>query len=94
MKKGAIGLLAAGLLAAMSPTQATVKTVDGQTGTENRNAIPFERAPVRPQMERNVHGSFGNTTDKPSRFLNQRQYRKKCRQNPTLYKSKKHRSKN
>jgi len=27
-------------------------------------------------------------------FLNQRQYRKKCRQNPTLMRSKKHRSKN
>jgi hypothetical protein len=29
-----------------------------------------------------------------NRFLNQRQYRKKCRQNPTLMRSKKHRSKN
>lgn len=94
MKKGVLGLLAAAALSTVSPTHATVKTAEGQTGTENRNAIPIERAPIRPQTERNVHGSFGNTSDKPSRFLNQRQYRKKCRQNPSLYKSKKHRSKN
>lgn len=29
-----------------------------------------------------------------NQFLNQRQYRKLCRQNPSMYKSKKHRSRN
>jgi len=40
--------------------------------------------------------SFMGFTNGPAPFIerNQRQYRKMCRQNPSMYRSKKHRSKN
>ena len=47
-----------------------------------------------PVSYRNVFGGFGNASTKPSRFLNQRQYRKMVRQNPWIAKSRKHRKNN
>jgi hypothetical protein len=97
-KKIAIAALAASSLAAPSATvDASVQ--QAQSPAKNisvrDSAIEAQVAP-RPVTDNKklLNGRFKRNYGEPGRFLNQRQYRKKCRQNPNLYKSKKHRSKN
>lgn len=91
------GALAAASLA--SPA-ATVQTDAGQAGSAKtisvrESAIESQVAP-KPVTDNKklLNGRIKRHYGEQGRFLNQRQYRKKCRQNPSLYKSKKHRSKN
>ena len=91
------GALAAASLA--SPA-ATVQADAGQAG--NAKTISVRESAIEAQVapkpvtdnKKLLNGRIKRHYGKENRFLNQRQYRKKCRQNPSLYKSKKHRSKN
>lgn len=104
-KKAHIGIgkklaLAAAIIATATAPVATVQTVQAQTQTAQANTVKRDATPAVIQaprlfgQQRNIinGGGFGNGN--ASRLLNQRQYRKQCRQNPSLYRSKKHRSKN
>lgn len=100
MKKGLsrIATIAMGLAAMAGMTNVTVAEPTGSTTTQQtnrRDAIAVKPEAPRPMMQvRKAFGFYGTESNKPSRFLNQRQYRKLVRQNPCLAKSKKHRSKN
>lgn len=90
-----IGMLAAAMAMVGSPSSGSTGTGSVNVKTSNRDAVKNDVKPVAPVMKRNAFGGFGNELLKPAGvFLNQRQYRKRCRQNPHLLRSKKHRSKN
>lgn len=87
----------AAMLGMMANPQASAKIGNGSSNirTVNKDAIKEDYKQVRPESRRNRHGGFsGEGINAANRFLNQRQYRKKCRSNPHLYSSYKHRSKN
>lgn len=67
-----------------------------QASGMSKSDVVYQRQPgyKLESARRNHFGGFSGSSDKPSRFLNQRQYRKHCRQNPCAYRSKKHRSRN
>lgn len=91
MKAIVAGLMALGT--AIAP--ASSATADaGSVQVRDQRAVKH-KAP-RPVTKHNGMPSFmGFTTGPvPYKMLNQRQYRKMCRQNPSMYRSKKHRSKN
>ena len=90
MKLAAIAAAIAGLGFTPQTVQANTNApVTQETKNEQRQAKPGQAVEQRKNLYR--HGVSGNPE---GRFLNQRQYRKKCRQSPWMYKSKKHRSNN
>lgn len=89
--------MAIALAGAMAAGGITIIGADTAQANQGKKTEAIVMAPevAKPVSVRNVFGGYsGGGTGNPSRFLNQRQYRKKCRQNNNLYKSKKHRSKN
>jgi hypothetical protein len=73
--------------------------MSGMTGngmkTLNKDAVKVAMATRRPEQKRNItSGGRLSIYGKPSFAGNQRQYRKKCRRSPWIYKSKKLRSNN
>lgn len=98
MKKK-LGIVGAGIAAALSAftpsnTQVVAATPTNSTAPNTKEAIVVNNHQEPIVYQRS--GMFGGWAKSigESRFLNQRQYRKKVRQNPCLYKSKKHRGKN
>lgn len=103
MKKiGIIGASAAIATAiAMAPGATLITTSEAQAQHAQQNQqrqndviLVDNQLPSIPiQMRQGLNLNFSSNPGE-SRFLNQRQYRKKVRSNPSLYKSRKHRSKN
>lgn len=89
-----LGLLTAALALGGTPQALPAQQGSNNVRTVNKDAIKEDITPTRPVMVRNAFGGFGNVSHKASRMLNQRQYRKLVKQNPNIYRSKKHRSKN
>lgn len=87
--------LAAMMFAMMAGGPAGMAANASNTTAVNRDMLPLKQAPITKRQERTMtDGSWDRIGHPSGRFLNQRQYRNLCRQNPHLYKSKKHRSKN
>lgn len=87
MRKGS------GLAALMALMTLSAQTAQQATDRKD-NVANYADYVKRPMMVQNRFGGFSNSSLKASIYRNQRQYRKRCRQNPWVYKSKKHRSKN
>jgi predicted metalloprotease len=84
---------AVALFAALLGVSAPIVHVD----TKQDEAANVSNRIIQPRIirERDILGGFSKVSHRqPGRFLNQRQYRKKVRQNRHLLNSKKHRSKN
>lgn len=64
------------------------------TATKDQISIKDQKPKVMKEVPRGDSWLSEGRRNPAGRFLNQKQYRKKCRQNPWMYKSKKHRSKN
>lgn len=91
MKKSSKTFQAAAMILAM----ASMFAGPASASVRHKDAIKQEQKSVKPEAIRNKFGGFsGSGLKAANRFLNQRQYRKRCRQCPHLYQSKKHRSKN
>lgn len=90
-----IGMLAAAMAMIGAPSSGSIGAGSVNVKASNRDAVKNDTKPVWPEMKRNAFGGYGfETGNTAGVFFNQRQYRKRCRQSPHLYKSKKHRSKN
>lgn len=87
-------LVAMMLAMGVGAPQAGMGTRSQQVSTINRDAIAEKVTPAASMLKNIMEGSGERAGHPANRFLNQRQYRKRCRQNPHLYKSAKHRSKN
>ncbi len=107
-KMGLIGAGAAGLAALLAsmgfvgenPYSAPSRATQEQRAAENqrRQAVTDQVNVVSENKASKLNSLAGHWKIQykgpAGRFLNQRQYRKKVRNNPTLLKSRKHRSKN
>ncbi|MHA4844403.1 hypothetical protein ACX0G7_09575 [Flavitalea antarctica] len=82
------------MMGLMAPGTSQARTSNAPTATKEAVTHKDIRPTVSKEIRVNTNGDFLGWRNPPGRFLNQRQYRKKCRNNPSLYKSKKHRSKN
>ena len=88
-------MIAAAMAMMGAPSVIAASSNSGSVQTSNRDAIKLDvKAPQPTQMVRNLSGLFGNASDKPYIVRNQRQYRKLVRQNPNIFRSKKHRNNN
>lgn len=91
MKLGAIAALM-GMMGA--PTYAGAMGARNNR-TVNRDVVKDDKGDNSMEDEiRKSTGGGARMSGKPRAFMNQRQYRKRCRQNPSSYRSFKHRSRN
>jgi hypothetical protein len=86
----AVSTLFAPEISATQSVETTNQTQSTRDQREHKYKVP------EPSFELRKLPSYLGFQSGPDhrRILNQRQYRKLCRQNPSMYKSKKHRSKN
>jgi hypothetical protein len=93
LKRVAAMMAGVAMMGAPVHSASPVSSPTGNVQSLKKDAVTKQVEPVRSVSRKQISG-FSSNENNSGRFLNQRQYRKKCRQNPHLYKSKKHRSKN
>ena len=85
-----LAFITAAIAAATSPA------ASAPSNNKDAAAIVHEinRSSAPTGIRNNFSGQFSGSGERAGLYKNQRQHRKMCKQNPWMYKSKKHRSKN
>lgn len=81
------------VLASLLGISVAAEAITAPTRPDNVATLPLRRVRCK-NANKQVYNGSGSVLVVPNRVLNQKQYRKLVKSNPSLLKSKKHRSKN